>query len=667
VKDPNLQKSWAAANQCYLVSALAVVRARLESHAARRRGDSPNNDAAETAEQILQAAKEAMPAPAAFDRLCAVFGLSSFERDLLLLCAGIELDSSFGPLCARAQGDPQKPYPTFSLALAALPDAHWSALSPAGPLRYWRLVEVGGGTSVAVSPLRIDERILHFLAGVSHLDERFVGLLDPVHETDCLVPSRQDIAGQIAGILTQSSGQRTLPVVQLLGEETATKQSIAGAACAALGLNLHMMSAFAVPLNPVELDTFLRLWEREAALSACALLLDCHELEASDAARGQTVKRLIESIRGPLFVATPARRPGGSRRWISYDVAGLAAAEQRVLWAAALGERAAGLNGQLDRLIAQFQLGPASIGAAAAEALSRSGSGASNAEEELSCALWTACRAHARPRLDDLAQQIDPRAGWDDLVLPAAQLQTLRDIAMHVRQRAKVYEAWGFAGRCARGLGISALFTGASGTGKTMAAEVLANELQLDLYRIDLSQVVSKYIGETEKNLRRVFDAAEKGGSILLFDEADALFGKRSEVKDSHDRYANIEVSYLLQRMESYRGLAILTTNLKGGLDTAFQRRIRFIVQFPYPGPEDRTRIWQRIFPADTPTENLDISKLARLNVAGGNIRNIALNAAFRAADAREPVRMVHLLNAARSECFKLEKPMTEVETGEWI
>jgi SpoVK/Ycf46/Vps4 family AAA+-type ATPase len=195
---------------------------------------------------------------------------------------------------------------------------------------------------------------------------------------------------------------------------------------------------------------------------------------------------------------------------------------------------------------------------------------------------------------------------------------------------------------------------------------VLAGELRLDLYRIDLSQVVSKYIGETEKNLRRVFDAAEEGGAVLLFDEADALFGKRSEVKDSHDRYANIEVSYLLQRMESYRGLAILTTNMKGELDPAFLRRLRFIVRFPFPDAAQRAGIWDRIFPPETPTEGLDVQKLARLNVAGGNIRNIALQAAFLAADEGGPVRMNHLLRAAYTECAKLERPLTEAEIGGW-
>ncbi|MDQ6661379.1 MAG: ATP-binding protein, partial [Chloroflexota bacterium] len=287
--------------------------------------------------------------------------------------------------------------------------------------------------------------------------------------------------------------------------------------------------------------------------------------------------------------------------------------------------------------------------------------------EDLAQRVWDSCRVQVRSRLDDLAQRIEPAATWNELVLPETQYQTLRDIATHVKHRTKVYETWGFASKGERGLGISTLFAGGSGTGKTMAAEVLANELRFDMYRIDLSQVVSKYIGETEKNLRRVFDAAEEGGTVLLFDEADALFGKRSEVRDSHDRYANIEVSYLLQRMEAFHGLSILTTNLKNSLDSAFLRRIRFIIHFPFPDIAQRCEIWRHTFPTNTPTEGLDEKKLARLNVTGGNIRNIALNAAFLAADADEPVRMTHLLRAARSEYAKLEKSLTDTEIGGWI
>ncbi len=283
-------------------------------------------------------------------------------------------------------------------------------------------------------------------------------------------------------------------------------------------------------------------------------------------------------------------------------------------------------------------------------------------------ALWEICRLQARPHLDDLALRIEPAATWEDLVLPDEQRELLREICMHVRQRARVYEGWDFESKGKRGLGISALFAGPSGTGKTMAAEVIANQLRLNLYRIDLSQVVSKYIGETEKNLRRLFDAAEDGGAILFFDEADALFGKRSEVKDSHDRYANIEINYLLQRIESYRGLAILASNMKSALDTAFLRRLRFIVNFPFPGVADRRALWQKVFLQDDlvrglpapPLDTLDCDRLARLNLAGGHIHNVALNAAFMAANAGTKVTMPLIFQAARAEFIKLDRPINE-------
>lgn len=252
-----------------------------------------------------------------------------------------------------------------------------------------------------------------------------------------------------------------------------------------------------------------------------------------------------------------------------------------------------------------------------------------------------------------------------DLVLPNDQVAQVRELIARYKRRTVVYQDWGFSPLPSTG--VVALFSGPSGTGKTLAAEIVAGELGLDLYKVDLSAVVSKYIGETEKNLRKVFDAAEAGGALLLFDEADALFGKRSEVKDSHDRYANIEVSYLLQRMEQYRGLAVLTTNMKEALDPAFLRRIRFVVQFPFPDASHRAEIWRRVFPAATPTEGLDPARLARLHVAGGNIRSIALNSAFLAASADEPVMMKHLLQAARTECSKLGRTPTAEEIGGWV
>jgi len=677
-------QDWSEANQRYLSAALAHVHCRLEVCAAQVEGSGASVSSAETrldeAQQDRTRVAESLPAPSALESLCSAFGLSPFERDLLLLCAGVELDSSFAPLCAELQGDSRKVYPTFSLAMKALPAAHWSAFLPAAPLRQWRLVEVGPGDALTTSPLRIDERVLHYLAGLSYLDERLRGMADCVPVPEEVPPSHGVLASRITEILS-NEGVLANPIIQLCGVPEVGKRAIAASACANLGLQLHAINAADIPVNISEREALARLWEREAFLSSTALLVDCEDLDGNDGRDGGSGKdrkhAVISFMEGTkCMVLVNSRQPliFRKRSALRLDVERPSSAEQRALWQRALGPLARGLDGQMEGLAAQFNLGPREIQAACNEALAGwsneqeelGASGESDDSGELSPVLWDACRAQARPRLEDLAQRIDPAATWDDLVLPEPQLQILKEIGVHLRGRSRVYDAWGFASKGSRGLGISALFAGDSGTGKTMAAEVLANDLKLDLYRIDLSQVVSKYIGETEKNLRRVFGAAESGGAILLFDEADALFGKRSEVKDSHDRYANIEISYLLQRMEAYRGLAILTTNMKSAIDRAFLRRIRFIVQFPFPGAVERGEIWRRVFPEKTPTYGLVFEKLARLNVAGGNIRNIALYAAFLAADSEESVGMAHILRAARVEYAKMERALAEGEIGGW-
>lgn len=668
--------NWHEANRRYLLARLAIVGEALKKHATRVSGQTAAEqhgvalvhtqseavaaEASDVAGRNPDEPESALPIPAALDHLCEVFSLSPFERDLLLMCAGVEFDASLADLCVAAHGEARRSFPTFGLALAALPEAHWSALTSNSPLRRWRLIEVEHGHDHLVNArLRIDERVLHYLAGVSHMDERLRGLLEAVALPSELPPSHRKLARRIAEFWAGERDDEASSIVFLCGDDGAGKRAVAVAAAAELGFGLHTIRAVDVPQAVAEREALARLWEREAVLQSSALLL-----EQDDSENTPAVLSFVESVRGMLFVAGREMLRTRQRPALRLDVRKPNAAEQQQLWQKALGPLAHGLNGQLESLISHFDFSMETIQAVSVQA--REGF-ARESSATPGPALWDACRIQGRARLDDLAQHIEPKADWQDLVLPEHQLRSLHEITAHVRQRAKVYEAWGFASKGARGLGISALFTGASGTGKTMAAEVLANELRLDLYRIDLSQVVSKYIGETEKNLRRVFDAAEESGAVLLFDEADALFGKRSDVKDSHDRYANIEVSYLLQRMEAYRGLAILTTNLKTALDKAFLRRLRFVVQFPFPDAAERAQIWQRIFPPDAPTENLDVKKLSRLNIAGGNIRNIALGAAFLAADENGAVTMAHLLRAARSEYDKLEKPLTETESGGWI
>lgn len=670
--------SWEEANQSCLMMELAQLRVHLESflaNAGNHVASEPIRPIEPGPEQVFSSAEF----PSAIEILSRIFSLSSFERRILLMCAGVELDSRFASLLQNAAKDLHYQPPAFSLAMAAFEDAHWSALLPTQPLRYWRLVEAGPGNTLTTSPLRIDERILHYLAGTASCDERLRVMTRSVSAAGDLPASQQRLAEQLRACWRQSGSATELPILQLCGGDRHSRYAVASAACALLGLNLRVIPDSAIPRSAEELDLLIRLWEREARLSPLAAMIEFEELEASETrAAAAAAGRMIERMRAPLMVSVREHLRLTERTAFFFDVTRPTLGEQKDIWKEALGAAASTLNGKVDALVLQFSLSAADIRASVARSLpvnlpdssqrdAASSPPSQRTASDLAEGLWDACRLQVRPALEGLAQRITSPAGWDDLVLPEKQKQLLSQIAIQVRQRAKVYQTWGFSSKNARGLGISALFAGASGTGKTMAGEVLSNELRLDLYRIDLSQVVSKYIGETEKNLRRVFDKAEGGAAILLFDEADALFGKRSEVRDSHDRYANIEVSYLLQRMESYNGLAILTTNRKDALDTAFLRRIRFVVDFPFPEVAQRAEIWRRVFPQQTPTEGLCIEKLARLNAAGGHIHNIALSAAFLAADAGEPVQMSHLLAATRNEFAKDERPLPNAETAGWI
>ena len=526
---------WPELNQAYLVAEFAWLAQRL--------GPAAESDLEKSAEldEVTEAARAGMQPPPAIDLLCELFALTRFERQLLLLCAGVEMDSRLAERCAEAQGRPGRTNATFGLAMACLPDPHWSALTPSRPLRRLRMLEVQAGGNLTSAPLRVDERILHYLAGLNVLDPRLESLLRMNPVPEWIAEEHQSVAGHATRLV--ASYARYCPMVHLCGDDPLGQEDIAASVARDTGRQLFVVKAEDLPAIGADLEQFSVLWERESQLVSGALLIQCANSGLSTSA-GQ----LVERLQGLVFLASrePVRL---TRPFIRLDANKPGPVAQKQLWQKALGEEARNLNGTVDNLSEQFRLSARVI--FSTSALLTSEQGLLQPDE-----LWNACRALARPKLEELAQRIVPCASWDDLVLPELQMQTLRRLAAQVRHRLKVYETWGFAAKGRRGLGLSALFTGGSGTGKTMAAEVLARELGLDLYRIDLSAVVSKYIGETEKNLKQVFDAAEEGGVLLLFDEADALFGKRSEVRDSHDRYANIEVGYLLQRMEEYQGLA---------------------------------------------------------------------------------------------------------------
>ena len=669
------QRAWEDANSRYLSAALQWLRQRLGQGADAdvANGERPGNRRKSAALKAISSSMDAFAEEQAktsagdafFPALTILserLGLSLFEREILILCAAAEFDPSISALCAQSKANLEQPHPTFALALSILDEPAWDALSPERPLRYWKLIEVlqPGAHALNMSALRADERIVGYLKGLNYLDERLTPYLTPVSRVPGapseLAPSQLCIAEEIEQSWMLESQDDLRPVVQLSGPDPVSKQGVASHVATSRGARLYRISSEAVPAQPSELEAFARLWRRENALLPLALYLDAQELDVESQATA--VRRLLARCDGFILLGVRETLPRLGRPSWSVEVSKPTQQEQKSAWEALTSKKdsklAAALSGQFSLNLFEIRQ-VAEIAGQAPKLISQSSA-------ESAQRLWDACGMRVRPHLDTLAQRLDAKAVWEDLMLPAEETNLLHQVANQVNQRTTVYSDWGFGSRMNRGLGISALFSGESGTGKTMAAEVIANELRLNLYRVDLSAVVSKYIGETEKNLRRLFDAAEDGGAILFFDEADALFGKRSEVQDSRDHYANIEVNYLLQRMEAYRGLAILATNMRSALDIAFTRRLRFIVNFPFPNVSDRQRMWRCAFPSQTPLDSLDYDRLARINLTGGSVHNAAINAAFLAAQSGTSVTMALVLKAIRSELIKMDRAFSEAD-----
>lgn len=604
----------------------------------------------------------------ALGRICEVFQLGPLERRVLALCAAVQLDAEFAQLCAELHGDPNNRQPNFDLALRLFNDGCWLPFLSQSSLRYWRLLELADPRQPNLTPLYIDEPVLHYLAGYAATDPALASLLVPVTDSGPLVPSHEALAGRISELFIHQSAGGQNVLVHLFGPDHDAKVAVAQRAAARNTVALRRIDANLLPQDTKSLhELYLRL-EREAIFNHCVYLFEVDGIDEHN----QGVRRALAYIlkrttafcllSGDISVSCPGRDV------IKLDIVRPRYEEQESIWRAGLPPPVAERDGgrSLRELLDQFDLDERKIHNVLQQWRATSPLHAGEAGADPYRQLWSLCRRQCRDQIADLARIIEPSAvDWSDLILPDEQKTTLCNIVEQVRQRHKVYRQWGFARNGAYGLGISALFAGTSGTGKTLAARVIASVLQLDIYQIDLSAMVSKYIGETEKNLEKIFQAAERSGAILLFDEADALFGKRSQVNDSKDRYANMEVSYLLQRVEQYSGLSILTTNYRSALDQAFVRRLRFIAQFPFPQKDERARIWRSTLPQQMPMETLDYDKLARLEIPGGIIRSIAINAAFHAA-ADDKLQMRHIRRAAQEEFVKSEKTLLNELVEDW-
>jgi len=603
--------------------------------------------------------------------LVEAFGLDSFEKDTLLICLAPAFDLRYEKIYGYLQDDVTRKRPGINLALdlscpagsdRLLALSHFAVDAPL--FRYHlleRFSEPGQNKSPLLSQsLLIDETIVHWLLGTyqpaSEIAPSLKLIPDPVDSED------DEPSDEESNVYSDDLLKQNLLFI-FTGPDKLAQQVAAHRLAVRAKQSLLTIDLGTISKDEVSLPQAIREALRDARLMRTLLFIQGWDACLEDGIPAAGLFSELTQHSGIVILAGQAAwRPHGfpitgSIRWQEFPIP--AYHKRKALWAHYLEQANIPATLDVTEVAGQFALTSAQIRDSILLAMNRTDQlGATLTEDDL----MAAARIASSSRLAGLARKVPSRYGWADIVLPADQIALLQEIVTSVRGRPTVLEEWGLGSKLASSRGVSVLFAGPPGTGKTMAAEIIAAELGLDLYKIDLSTIVSKYIGETEKNLERIFAEAESSNSILFFDEADALFGKRSEVRDSHDRYANVEISYLLQRMEAYDGVTILATNLRSNLDEAFTRRLQFAVDFPFPDETDRLRIWKTLFPADIPrARDLDFEMLARrFKLAGGNIRNIIISAAYLASANGGIVTMQHLLHGTRRELQKMGRLVGE-------
>ncbi|WP_084473412.1 ATP-binding protein [Deinococcus ficus] len=584
--------------------------------------------------------------------------LSEFELKVLVICLAMELRTESMLLACAGALQTDGPFAAFLtpsllrrwIGASESPD-DVRAFQSSGRLLKWNLIELGDSANAslveALLPVRITPGLLLYLRGDREPAPELSAVTSLIGPSGLLSDSQTTVASQGWEYLKTDLQERGL---QLYGPHQGAVHTVAGYVLEQQPLPALQVNMAALVSTAPDPRKTIRSLARDIHLKGYSLLLDL----TGDTPEGMDLAvfagELLNLIQAPVVLTS--NQPlniQSSRALLPLEVRAPTPREQREQWALGLGVPEE--LPLLHQLGDQFHLSLDRIDALANEVRVSLPKNA-GAERRLEAA-WERARVANRRAMGSLADRIQAGATWADLVLPASDMAVLQQIAAYVKHRSAVYEGLGMA-RPGRGRAITALFSGPSGTGKTLSAEVLANDLSLDLYRIDLSSTVSKYIGETEKNLKRIFDAAEHGGCILLFDEADSVFGKRGEVRDSNDRYANIQVNYLLQRLESFNGLAVLTTNMESSMDVAFMRRIQFVLNFRVPQAPEREVLWRQAFPPALDTSELDFRRLAQADVSGGNIRSVALNAVFLSLARREPLSQTLVDEALSLEFRKL-------------
>jgi SpoVK/Ycf46/Vps4 family AAA+-type ATPase len=667
-----------------------VMRTMIEPQGGLEDGEARQRavDLREEIEQRRRATRERgtyLPLP----HLAQTFMLTAAEELIILICLAPEIDQRYEKLYAYLQDDVSRKRPSVGLSLKLLCDSAKEALrarvifSPQASLFRSQILAHGddADSHLLSRTLKLDERVTNYLLGTGGMEKGISACFKPLPASPDLHALRwpEELTSGLLTItrdyLQRLRGTPRKLIFNFHGPKGTGRKSLAAALCRELDIPLMVIDAHEVlRRHHQSFEDAIHKIFREAVLMPGAIYVDnTSRLLLSDDEQAHTCRRqlarCVEEFSWLTFFGTEKIwEPAGLFKehiFLSVDLPMPDTDERSHLWRVVAESNGADEQGpDWDDLAAKFRLTPGqmcdALVSARNAALLRGGDGSTPTRQEL----YRGCYEQSNRRLGASARKLSPRHGWGDIVLPPDELSQLREVCAQLKHRQKVYGEWGFDRKVSLSRGLCVLFYGQSGTGKTMAVEILANELQLEAYKIDLSTVVSKYIGETEKNLSAIFQEAETSNAILFFDEADALFGKRSEVKDAHDRYANIEINYLLQRMEEFEGLVILATNLRKNIDEAFFRRMHFAVEFPFPDEQHRYRIWKQHFPEVAPlADDVDFNFLAnRLNVAGGNIKNIVLNAAFLAAENSGVINMKHLVRAARREYEKVGRLCNEVE-----
>jgi hypothetical protein len=614
------------------------------------------------------------------NQITALFQLDRIEEKCIVLCLAPEIDPTYSKVFAFLQDDVTRKQPSIDLALRLFsknqPDQikNRSIFSPTSPLMKNRLLQLSEPSvrhlSFSQVTLKLDDRIVAFLLETPQLDEVLLDWVDFVApETEVLVTSiPNEVRDQTLRLVERcfaggEAPQR--PLIHLYGKQGSGRRALAMLASQRVGLPLLVADVTRIPSATDGVEALWRLGRESVLLPAVILV------EGFDELVSESKRRELMVFLNAVANFSPLTFLSGTQRWnsdkprqlfLSLECPVPNSTERLHYWRKRLHESGHELGGDdLVELSSKFNFTAGQISQTVEVGRCRAYWENPSMPKLTANILSHAACSVATPNLGGLARKIELYQSWSDIVLPEAQLKQLREIVAHVKRAQVVFEEWGFDKKFSYGRGVTALFEGPSGTGKTMAAGILSGELGLDSYKIDLSSVVSKYIGETEKNLNRVFAEAQESNAILFFDEADALFGKRSQVKDAHDRYANLETAFLLQRMEEYSGVVILASNMKQNMDEAFIRRMRFMVHFPFPSDRDRELIWQKSFPEGAPLgKDVDFRWLARkLEVTGGNIKNISLRAAFLAIDRQSAIDMHCLIEATTREIEKIGKILT--------